>query len=110
MTMALCWTLALQAQASKSLTPDQKSEYYRLGSTLLYKQLLAANERIAELEAKIKTLELEKEATKALSEMAAFRARVLGDVRCTIDEQDASVKCPEGVKRAEEIQQRPDEP
>lgn len=76
------------------LTPDQKAEYYKQGSTLLYKQLLAANERIKELEAQVASMKLEKEATDELKKMAAWRQKVLGDARCTIDEKNDSVTCP----------------
>lgn len=93
--VVLAFVLACLAYGGdKTLEPKQEAEYYRLGSTLLYKQLLAANERIKELEAQVAGMKLEKEATDALKEMAVWRQKVLGDARCTIDEKDATVNCP----------------
>lgn len=78
-----------------TLSPEQWIEYYQLGSDLLYRQLLAANARIEELEAKTKSLRLETEARAALDASLAFRDRLMGDSGCRIVEADASIVCPE---------------
>ncbi len=78
-----------------TLSPQQWIEYYQLGSDLLYRQLLAANARMEEFEAKIKGMRLEAEARVALEASQAFRGRLMGDSGCTIVEADASIVCPE---------------
>ncbi len=86
--------VAVDAQ-KPTLSPQQWIEYYQLGSDLLYRQLLAANARIEELEAKTKGMRLEAEARLALEASLAFRNRLLGDSGCRIVEADASIVCPE---------------
>lgn len=75
-------------------SPEQVAEYYRQGAELQYKQLLAANQRIIELEARLEGDRLEREATQLLREMADWRRKVLGDAACTIEEPGPKVVCP----------------
>ena len=94
MRAAVIGLLLAAACFGKELPKEEREEFYRLGAVIQHKQILTANERIIELEARIRAMELEKETAAALAEMERFRERVLGNAACTINERDLSVKCP----------------